>query len=251
MRIPTFAGFAFLVASSAYAQFGYAPIVGSVEGTAPVALEFNFTIYEIKDVPFCADVIETREYFLRNGTAIHIELHGKVFRDSAGRIRTEREVAGGRAGVHRVQITIMDPVLKTKTSFDMETNSATVDELVQPLAGVPKTPYKFAKKHSPDTPPVNGSEDMGTTNIAGYDAQGCRATHLLPAGQYDSDKQLIEVAEKWFFLVLETHMLSRRESPWEGKYVTTMTKVQRGEPDPKLFQPPPNYKVNDRRPSRQ
>jgi hypothetical protein len=188
IRIPIFAGFAFLVATSAYAQWGYAPIVGSSEGSSPVALEFNFTIYEIKDMPFSADVVETREYFLRDGTPIHIESHGKVFRDSAGRIRTEKELPGPKDGPRRVQITIMDPVLNTKTSFDMETKSATVDELVQPLSGVPKTPYKFGKKHNPDAPPVNGTEDMGTMNIAGYDAQGFRATHLLPPGQYDSDK---------------------------------------------------------------
>src|SRR5215472_7654720 len=146
MRMPILAGFALLLATSAYAQPGYAPIVGSAEGSAPVALEFNFTIFEIKDVPFSADLVETSEYFLRDGTPIHIELYGKVFRDSAGRIRTEKELPGRKDGPRRVQITIMDPVLKTKTSFELETKSATLDELVQPLSGVPKTPYKFAKK---------------------------------------------------------------------------------------------------------
>ena len=248
MRMPIFAALAFLVATSAYAQGGWRPLVGSVEGTAPVALEFNFTIYEIKDMPFTADVIETREYFLRDGTPIHIELQGKIFRDSAGRVRTEKGLPTWKAGVRRAQITIWDPVLKTKTSFDLETKSATVDELLQFVGGVPKTPFKGAKKHSADASPVNGTEDMGTVNIAGYDAQGFRGTHLLSPGQYGSDKQLVEVSEKWFSLVLETHRQSRHDAPWDGKYVTTITKVQRGEPDSLLFQPPPDYKVNDRRP---
>src|SRR6516164_4237711 len=52
----------------------------------------------VKGPPFSADVIEETDRNLADGNHIHRKTHGKFFRDSEGRSRTENEIGGIMAG---------------------------------------------------------------------------------------------------------------------------------------------------------
>ncbi|HZS29360.1 MAG TPA: hypothetical protein VFB76_19200 [Candidatus Angelobacter sp.] len=89
-------------------------------------------LHGVKGLPFSADVIEETDEYLADGNHIHRENHGKVFRDSDGRMRTENELGSGIAGSKPfVHILINDPVQNTFILLNPENKAATVHHFMQ------------------------------------------------------------------------------------------------------------------------
>ena len=86
---------------------------------------------------------------------------------------------------------------------------------------------------------------LGTQTINGVEAQGTRYTRTIPAGQIGNSKPITIVTERWYSPDLQMVVMSKRTDPMSGDSVTQFTDIQRGEPDPALFQVPSDYTVKE------
>ena len=79
----------FIVLTTGLACAQIAASAGGIGVTTAGAFTSGFQ--GIKGVPYSADVITETTRVLADGNRIHQEMHGKQFRDSEGRTRTETE----------------------------------------------------------------------------------------------------------------------------------------------------------------
>jgi hypothetical protein len=220
-------------------------VISSILGPGPGA---------VRGMPFSADTIDEQEQFLADGNRIHHEQHGKIFRDSEGRTRTEIElgiVAMGSKGL--VFINIFDPVERKAITLNPEQKTATVVHFEVPTGPMPR--------YGGNAQPARGGEgaaaaaarqmqssqeDLGTMEIEGFLAHGTRFVSTIPAGTIGNDKPMTNSHERWFSEDLKTDLLMKTESPQSGKHVHKLVNIRSGDPDPLLFQVPPDYTVEDK-----
>ena len=235
-----------------------------------------------KGQPFSADVVNETDQFLADGNHIHREMHGKVFRDSEGRTRTEsdlwiRVTVGGEPYVH---ITILDPVqhrnillnprLKEATvqTMGMVSGSAGSGSAVEPrTAGNPIASPPPPAPAKSDAPVVlleslrvirqsqekasaasvarTSREDLGTSTMEGFTVTGTRISHTIPAGERGNDRPMTTTSESWVSRDLGVELLTKSESPETGVHTHKLFNIRAGEPDPLLFQIPADYTVKE------
>ena len=189
-----------------------------------------------------------------------------VARDGQGRVRTE--MTGGKfkveegegAGTEAAQqmITICDPVSQKLVRLDTLSKTATImtqgilsqRSATQPHAGTQiQRPFCFT--FAPGLSVSNAQrEDLGHRSIAGFDAQGVRTTrpsHALLNGEGTAPSF---TTETWCSEELGVMLLQVTEAtgPVQNKTEMKLTKIVPGEPDPALFQIPPDYRIVERIP---
>lgn len=206
-------------------------------------------------LPFSADVVEENDKLLADGNRIHYEVHGKIFRDSEGRMRTETEApvfnSNSKPFVH---INITDLVEERIIFLDTEHKIATVTLLGQPTGQAAlTTPKDSADQHPkvqpghilPPPTPDPAPEDLGTSQIEGFTVQGTRSTHIMTAGMIGNDRPIATTTERWFSIEFKMDLVNITENPESGKHVRKLVNIHAGEPDPLLFQIPPDFKVKE------
>jgi hypothetical protein len=92
------------------------------------------------------------------------------------------------------------------------------------------------------------SESLGLQMIEGVAAEGTRITHTIPAGAVGNERPIEITTERWFSQELKMEVLSSTLDPRSGESIQRMTNINRGEPDPSLFEVPPDYTVKEMRP---
>jgi len=189
-----------------------------------------------------------------------------VARDGQGRIRTE--LTGGKfqveegegAGTESVQqmITICDPVSQKLVRLDTLSKTATIMTRTpgsprsgtQPQAGM-QTQRAYCSMFAPMLSGGNlQREDLGHQSIEGWDALGVRTTgpmHTLLNGEGTAPTT---TSESWCSEELGVMLLqvTQATGPVQNKTEMKLTKIVPGEPDPSLFQVPPDYRVVERVP---
>lgn len=235
--------------------------IGGFVGTAPGG---------VKGQPFSADVIEETDQFLADGNHIHRENHGKIFRDSEGRSRTENEIGGDMPGIKLfVHILIVDPVQNTFIMLDPRNKVATVHNFgkltgaVPDLKSVPSKaqPVKtgtaasdpqsqallqdLRDRQSQGMSRQHSREDLGTMEIEGFTVKGTRLTTTIPAGAMGNDKPMTTTSERWFSEDLKMDLLTKSNSPESGQHVRKLVNIRSGDPDPLIFQVPVDYTVKE------
>src|ERR1051326_791307 len=104
--------------------FGQGIIIGGVGGPGGM-----------KNQAFSAEQLWINDRVLADGNHIHQETHGKIFRDTEGRQRTERELPVMSDGVtRRLMVTIDDPLRRANIMLDELTRTATVNYFPDPAA---------------------------------------------------------------------------------------------------------------------
>jgi hypothetical protein len=88
-------------------------------------------------------------------------------------------------------------------------------------------------------------EDLGGRNILGVETVGARETTTLNPGVMGNDQPLTSMREYWHSDLLGINLLSTISSPVFGKQVFTITEMNPGEPDPRLFDLPAGYSVRE------
>jgi len=88
-------------------------------------------------------------------------------------------------------------------------------------------------------------ETLPSQVIEGVKAEGKRTTTRIPAGTIGNDQDILITSEVWYSPELQTVVLLKRNDPRVGESVTSLTNIQRNEPDPSLFQVPTGYTVKD------
>jgi hypothetical protein len=232
------AGFILLLAT-VHAQSQVA-VAGGVVGS-------TFGISGVKGTPFSSDVVEISDNVLSDGNRIHVERHGKFFRDSEGRTRTENEFSFPIAGAENyVHITIMDPVERLFINLDPRNKIATVSHLGEnprPANVLPPRPQQAQPMRHP---PFSKPESLGTMDIEGFTVSGTRRTHTMEAGVIGNEKPIISATETWYSQDLKTALLTKSNSPQSGENTRKLLNIHTGDPDPLLFRVPADYTVRER-----
>jgi len=217
-----------------------------------------------KGQPFSADIVDETDQFLADGNHIHREMHGKVFRDSEGRTRTESDLGirvnvGGEPYVH---ITILDPVQRRNILLNPRLKEASVQPTAAnlPASAPPPAPAKSdapvlieslrvirqtQEKTSTASVARPSHEDLGTSTMEGFTVTGTRLSFTIPAGERGNDKPMTTTHETWFSRELGVALMTKSESPETGVHTHKLINIRAGEPDPVLFQIPVGYTVKE------
>jgi hypothetical protein len=100
----------------------------------------------------------------------------------------------------------------------------------------------------PNLRPERKTEKLGGKTIAGVYAEGTRLTIIYPVGFFGNDKPIIAFHETWLSSDLKLVLLSIDDDPRTGTRITEVTSLDRGEPNPALFQVPEGYTIKDQYP---
>ena len=120
---------------------------------------------------------------------------------------------------------------------------AVADAKLATLA-VPAMPGMPAMPRMPDSQKWDThTEQLGTQNFEGVDAEGTRTTTTIPAGAIGNEQPILIVYERWYSKDLKMIVYSKHSDPRFGEQTYRLTNINRSEPDPSLFQPPPGFKV--------
>jgi hypothetical protein len=75
--------------------------------------------------------------------------------------------------------------------------------------------------------------------------KGDRTTLTWPVGSQGNDQPIVSTHELWSSEELKTYVLKKSSDPRSGEDTFRLTNIERREPDPSLFQAPPDYTIVD------
>jgi hypothetical protein len=223
--------------------------------------------------PYSGERLNEQVQTLADGTHItRKSAPTKVYRDSAGRTRTERPIAPGLALAGRIPdsptiIEITDPVAQVKYTLDT-INKVAHRQLLQAApvprgavqkgslaavggiaggigAGVAGGAILSTTLPSGIVQPQTSSEKLGTRTIEGVLAEGTRQTTTWPVDSQGNDRPISVVNETWTAVELKVTILSTQNDPRSGEITDKLANISEAEPDAGLFLPPPEYSVVD------
>ena len=87
------------------------------------------------------------------------------------------------------------------------------------------------------------TEELGTQNIEGVEAEGTRTITTIPAGAIGNERAIEITYEKWFSRELQLVVMSKHSDPRFGEQTYRLTNINKSEPDPSLFTPPNGYRL--------
>lgn len=193
----------------------------------------------VTGAPFSAVATTQRQQTLSDGNQISKETQTKIYRDTAGRIRTETTLTTP-SGTTESRISIFDPVAGYVAMLDPTKLTAVKHTLPAPPSG--------AKAERPAPPtgeaaPQVEKTDLGAKTIAGLEATGTRTIRTIPAGAVGNSEAIQIVHEVWTSSALKIPVLATSSDPEHGTSTTQLSAVTQAEPEASLFQIPSNYKV--------
>jgi len=217
----------------------------------------------VTGAPYSADEVNENVQTLADGTHITHTSTSKVYRDSAGRTRTERTIGppGTDGADAPTIIEIDDPVAHvhyTVTTVDkIARKRSLVESQMPPGAAGSVRPFlarrtyatapavKTGQSPDPNRPQMT-SENLGSDVIEGLTVQGTRRKTTWPAGSFlGNDRPVATVTETWRSPELKVVVLSKTTDPRSGEHTQKLTNISRDEPDDSLFQPPADYTITE------
>jgi hypothetical protein len=195
-------------------------------------------VLSVRGVPLIAEQVEERTGKLDDGTSAAGTVKGKVFRDSAGRLRVDSELIGN-SGKSLSTIRIYDPVAHSvfvllnadKLAFRMVSPEIVASEL-GPF------PWSFGYPH-PTGEWGSADESLGKKTIEGIQCEGSRTTETLL-----KQPSVTETTESWRSEELGITLLAVFSGQKRG-HTAKLQNVLRREPAPELFAVPPDYTVTN------
>jgi hypothetical protein len=244
----TVAGFCLMVLSvpAGFGQGTISASMGSVMGVGNMGLT---------GVPYSATRKTTRVQKLADGTTITNEGTAKEARDSNG--RTYRENVFKPFGENSEQgefsvIIVFDPVNRVMMNWASNTKQVTIVHMREP--GQVQQPSTVTQVQPPAIKMAQMKpeiEDLGTKTIDGVEAKGRRITRVIPVGREGNDRPITVTDEQWSSPDLRIVVQSTMDDPRTGTTTMELSNVDRGEPDPTLFQVPAGYTVKEQFPGQQ
>lgn len=211
------------------------------------------TIGNVKGAPFTGEMVTDTTRVLPGGNHTTQVNRVNLYRDSEGRTRTEN--------LHPpMQITtarIADPVQRVSIILNLQEKMATVRHFptVPASAGSAKP---ATNQQQPGAPAITGApmvpknhENLGTKDIDGLTVVGTRHRNTVPAGKVGNEKPIVSVVETWYSPELHQVILQETNDPQSGHHTLKLVNIQRIDPDPLLFQIPPDFTVRDENPPQQ
>jgi len=198
--------------------------------------------------PFSAVMVGQTQQTLNDGTNLARENQEVVMRDGMGRIYRGREIKrpGASEGARLMQVTITDPVRHLQYFCTPIRKVCTKMEY--------RLPPNLRQSHGPDLEKLKAGrmkdvtvDDLGASNISGIDVEGKRITRVIPEGMVGNDRPITTTEEVWRSKELDVDVQVKRSDPRMGMRTTTITEINLGEPDPKYFQIPEGYRLEERK----
>jgi hypothetical protein len=210
----------------------------------------------VTGAPYSADQVKENVQTLAGGTHVtQTRSTSHIIRDSRGRTRTERLITRDANGWSLGVTEIRDPVeglywildQQNKVAHRFATPSAPAPAAVTRPAATPQAQDGTPKpKHvSGGVHPDFSVEKLGSQMMEGVMVKGDRTTLTWPVGTQGNDGPIVTTHEFWFSEELKTNVLEKTSDPRSGEDTFKLTKIERTEPDPTLFQIPPDYTIVD------
>jgi hypothetical protein len=270
-----------LFAVGAFAQTSVSATVGpGGSGTMHFGPPPPFAMRPVTGAPYSGEQVNETVQTLADGTHITQTMPAtKVYRDSSGRTRTERPMFRGPIGLGpnvpdaRSVVEIIDPVAQSRYTLDSQNKVAHRQELgasrPETIAanpgvgsvsgsatfainggafatrlGAAPTPNATGKMIDPSRPQMT-TEKLANQTIEGVLVEGTRHTITWPVGAQGNDRPITRTDETWMSPELKVAILSQTNDPRSGEHTQKLININRSEPDPGLFQPPPDYTIVD------
>jgi hypothetical protein len=208
---------------------------------SPVAVAQTRGVFvtPIPNAPLLAVVNTESSQLLKDGTSLNQKTLSAIARDRQGRIFNERRAlipASETATPPILSIHIYDPQSRTSTFIDPQRQVAWQSTLNRPPAAAPPLATSSAANS------YIKKEDLGNRKMEGIEVHGVRDTQTIPA-EANGGKEITVVDEYWYSEDLRLNMLAIHKDPRTGEQTTTVTQVDRSEPDPAIFEIPSGYKI--------
>ena len=222
------------------------------------------TLPPVSGAPFSADATTTVHVTLRDGTRLDQTTTERFYRDSEGRVRVERSMAGLRAPVtiaerHIRTVIAPGPNGRGVFTLDAQTRTARVAPrdlmamtagggraLAVPVGGVRFLVFERALDLLSTDPAAFDEvreEPLGTRQIAGAEATGRRVSIVVPAGYHGNDQAIEMVDERWESAELRL-LIQSRHSDSRGTIQYRLSNIRRSEPPLNLFEIPVEYNLD-------
>jgi hypothetical protein len=186
---------------------------------------------------------------LGNGGTYTLVNQRHIVRDSAGRIYQERWLLvpkGGKQESRMNVFQIADPAKRVYYNCFVAEGQCNLMNYGGSTATVFR-PDLGATGPLPDGTGFRTHEELGASNIAGFDTQGYRDTTTINPGVYGNDQPMVTTREFWFAPQFGIDLLSKLDSPQSGKQSFTVIDLTTSEPEPRYFVVPEGYKIVDQR----
>jgi hypothetical protein len=89
------------------------------------------------------------------------------------------------------------------------------------------------------------TEELPAVAIEGVAARGARTTSTIPAGKIGNERDIVVIDESWYSPELKMNVMTRHSDPRGAETIMRLTNINRGEPDPSLFQVPAGFTITD------
>jgi hypothetical protein len=199
-------------------------------------------VLPVAGAPLSVEIVEERTTKLSDGTSKTEVLTSKVYRDGAGRMRIEMDIPGANGeSAAIVQLlnrpdgfmAILLPAKKGGGRFLLskkeQSEGGFAFTTIDPLITAP------GKKTSK-------TESLGKQTIEGIEFGGTRTTTTV-----DGQPSIIGVQDHWAAGELGLFGLEKSSGP-DLESTVKIRNLDRREPDPALFTPPPDYSIRDLNP---
>jgi hypothetical protein len=197
--------------------------------------------------PYSAVQTTQMQQTLAGGNLISRQEQSKVYRDSQGRVRTERTRTGpaGSSGQTETIIAIFDPA--AGFSYILNPAKMTAIKMPVPQHNEPlKGPGPHPGGHFGGAGAQVQTDSLGTQTVNGVSATGTRRTETIPAGAIGNQQPIQIVRETWISTDLKVPVMIKSSDPRFGDMVMQLTNIAQAEPDATLFQIPTGYTIKDR-----
>jgi|HubBroStandDraft_6_1064221.scaffolds.fasta_scaffold194715_2 hypothetical protein len=172
-----------------------------------------------------------------------------IYRDWQGRTRAERYVTSYLPGAGESKLTsifIADPLAGVLYRLDPENHTAAREPLNVNTQVLSADANAAGQVRSTGELQLHATtESLGNSTMEGLTVEGTRQTLTVPVGARDNDRPFKVVVETWTSPELKVVVFSERDNSVVGMNTTRLTKIDRSEPDPALFQVPLDYKIED------
>ncbi len=218
----------------------------------------------VEQAPYSAEIVTEVTQEFADGNRIERRTTSSVARDGRGRVRREQQLAA----IGPCCPTAMSGSSPSATRLPACTTRST-RRASRRCAADPRPPGHLRAPGGlpPPPPPPPGAgagaaimferrvegppaqdvrtEKLGSKEIEGVAAEGSRTTTTIPAGAIGNVRAIEITSERWYSPELRVVVYSRRSDPRFGDTTYRLTNIVRAEPDPTLFQVPPDYKTEE------
>jgi hypothetical protein len=201
----------------------------------------SLTILPATNAPFTAMVTTELTKILVDGSKQTNWNHRTIARDSSGRIFQERRMFtpdGDKVATFLSEVDYLDPNRHEKYVCRPQQRVCYVSEYNE----------SASVNLMPAGPIPNGRgsikrEDLGRKTIEGVDVIGSREVTTINAGVTGNENVEPIVKEFWYSPRLGINVITKRFDPRFGAQNFVVSNINQSEPNPKMFQPPADYRV--------